>query len=263
MATNKIVIGLDNRVQSGDQSQQDIVAALAAQGVSNGIAEQVRDPITGKLIQVTLTFPDTASQQALDAVNASRGVASATPPLPPPLFLVDTALLAFSSPLLGDGNYSYGGSGASDNQGIMLSGSELQFASGGSFLSGGGALFGNGVTNSYFDADQASFPVQATIRFHNDHPSTPLTIASGSVVITHDGGQVLALVSSAPVVVPAATETSPTVKDGFESKVYYIGLDGKLYLRHHVSRKNANSGGSETSVAGPFTYAEAVALGAV
>jgi len=69
-------VSFDNYVQSADITLEDVrnAAASGNGGVKPGIARQVRDPATGKLIKVELTFNDSASQNAVDAINANPGV---------------------------------------------------------------------------------------------------------------------------------------------------------------------------------------------
>jgi hypothetical protein len=78
MADNSAVLPFDNYAQDGDQSLEEAVQAVAA--VNSGqrplVADVVRDPTTGKLIQARLIFPDTVATAAVDAINKNPGVVS-------------------------------------------------------------------------------------------------------------------------------------------------------------------------------------------
>lgn len=213
MATNKIVVGMDNRVQSGDQSQAEIQAALVAAGVTNSIAEQVRDPVTGKLIQVTLTFPDTANQAAIDAVNANRGVAAATPALPPSLVISDLTGITSAVVLSITGAQS-----------ISIKAS----APTPSFLPVLGNLNGNGVVNTYQDVQVNPDPSLYSVGYLeivNQSTIADLVFASGDIVLAHPSGPT-PLVTTIPLVIPKRVGADP-----FRIKELFIGMDGKLYLR--------------------------------
>lgn len=256
MATNKIVVGLDNRVQSGDQSQAEIVAALAAAGVSNGIAEQIRDPITGKLIQVTLTFPDTANQQAIDAVNANRGVATATPPLPPPKFVL--LLNSISSTVILKGINAT----TNHRQFIELAMADSGTIVGVSTTSALGVLHGDGVVNTFFLGGGTGlnpFPAthnHAFLTLLQGSPTGSLTFANGSISIASDGGAPIPIVLTNPIVLPAAHASF----DSREVRQFYMDSASKLYLM----RSFTVASGVFTDHTGGFrTYAQAVAAGAV
>jgi len=80
-------IPLDNFVQNGDTTLTELLAAVAAVNGGNnpGIADPVRDPATGKLVQVRLAFPDSVSQNAINAINANPGVPIVCAAVPEPL----------------------------------------------------------------------------------------------------------------------------------------------------------------------------------
>ncbi len=69
----KIIVGIDNFAQSGETTLREITAAAAAQ--SGNAAEVVRDPSTGKVIQVVVNLPDSASQSAIDTIANNKGAA--------------------------------------------------------------------------------------------------------------------------------------------------------------------------------------------
>lgn len=242
MATNKIVIALDNRVQSGDQSQAEITAALAAAGVANGVAEQIRDPITGKLIQVILTFPDTANQAAIDAVNANRGVATASAPIPPGLFVLNWDNATLVQILK---------TGISIEQVLFFAAfSPTDPTRGfGAILA---QLKGNGIVNTFVPGPVNRDPSVFTNGWFgivNFHPTSDIVINSGDLVVTTDG-VALPILLSAPITVPAHV----TFGNG-NVKRYWIGADGKLYF---------DSSDIEGVHSAPTTtYAQAVAAGSV
>jgi len=82
-----IVVGLDNFAQSGETTLDEIAAV--AKGENGAAVNIVRDPATGKVIQVALTLPDTASQTAIDAITNNPGVTTTKiTPAPPPETIV-------------------------------------------------------------------------------------------------------------------------------------------------------------------------------
>lgn len=244
MATNKIVVGLDNRVQSGEQSQAEIMAALGAQGVGAGVAEVVRDPITGKLIQVSLTFPDTANQAAIDAVNANRGVATATPPLPPPLFVND--LTGITAPALPDG-----ASGTGAKARIVLhamnTGAFDTEPPGDTIL----GILDN--TNAYIDQtenDGGTYILRPAVILEivNGDTVNDVVIAAGTITVTFDGGPL--------VIGNVATITVPKVAAGASNFArFWVGLDDKVYSNFRIT--------DLVSTHPQRNYADAIAAGAV
>ena len=70
----KIIVSVDNFSQSGEATLAEIQAQAAGQG--GNAAEVIRDPATGKVIQVNVNLPDTASQVAVDAITNNKGVAT-------------------------------------------------------------------------------------------------------------------------------------------------------------------------------------------
>lgn len=82
-----IRVPLDNYVQNGDTTLGQLLNSISAvnNGEHPGIAEQIRDPSNGKLVQVRLTFPDTVSQTAVNAINNNPGVPHTCVAAPPAL----------------------------------------------------------------------------------------------------------------------------------------------------------------------------------
>ena len=89
MPNVKFKIAMDNRIRPGQDTRNQILAALQAQGIDVQAATPVYDPVTGKLIETYVSLPDTASAQAQAAIDANPGVAVATPPIPEPLYIYD------------------------------------------------------------------------------------------------------------------------------------------------------------------------------
>jgi hypothetical protein len=83
MANAVAKIGMDNRVKPGQQTRDDVLAALHARGIAAYAANPVFDPITGELIQTEVTMPPDAAEQATQVINANAGVAIASTILDP------------------------------------------------------------------------------------------------------------------------------------------------------------------------------------
>jgi len=66
----KLEVSVDQFAQSGEKTLAEISAA--AQGQGGGVANVIRDQ-SGKLVQVNLSLPPTASQNAIDSIAANPG----------------------------------------------------------------------------------------------------------------------------------------------------------------------------------------------
>src|SRR3989304_7932511 len=90
MASERARVPLDNYIKNGDQTLAELSESVTTQiGATPGVANPVRDPATGKLVRVELTFPDTVSQQAVAAINANNGVPVVVTAIPQQLFISD------------------------------------------------------------------------------------------------------------------------------------------------------------------------------
>ena len=103
MANVNATVPLDNFTQNGDTTLAQLLDSVAAVNGGNrpGVAEQIRDPATGKLIQVVLTMPDSAATAATNAINANPGVPTTVRHCYSQLMLSDldqTAGIAFDGP---------------------------------------------------------------------------------------------------------------------------------------------------------------------
>lgn len=94
MANVNIKIGMDNRVKPGQQTRNEVLAALQARGIPAQAAEHVWDPITGELVQTFVNLPDTAAAQATQVIDANAGVAIASPPLPDEFRIASVPLIS-------------------------------------------------------------------------------------------------------------------------------------------------------------------------
>jgi len=72
--TIRVEMSLDNFAQSGETTRGEITKLANQSG--GKVANIIRDPNTGKVVFVNLTFPDGTNQAAIDAVIANKGVAT-------------------------------------------------------------------------------------------------------------------------------------------------------------------------------------------
>jgi hypothetical protein len=235
MATNTMIIGMNRLEKPGQQTREEVLTALRAQGIPVTATSAVFDPLTGQLIQATISFPDTANAAATAAVNANTGVATTTAALPPTLLMLD--LTGVSAPPL-----SFDPPRASQIT-IWYAAAPDTYAEAGGSLAG--TLYGTASGNTYFD----EFPNNnggvnsATLIFMFNNGTSAYEITDGSLTFEHSGGMSVSVDLSATVSIAAT-----------EGKYFYIGADGKMYLAVHIT-----SAGYIIS----RTYAQAVEAGAL
>jgi len=201
MANDKAVVLMDNFVQSGDLSLEQMVADVAAVngGTKPGVAQIVRDS-TGKLVQVELTFPDTVSQNAIDAINRNRGKAKPAVAIPTPWRIDDL------NP--GDGMV-WSGAALSATQVIQAQ------------IYGGSGPLGILSSSGYTD-----YPIQDSAgELYFD---INITLGGSSLVL--DSG-FLTFKTAAGKIVPVVMDNPYTVANATDQVSCWVAADGKLYLR--------------------------------
>ncbi len=248
----KAKLRFDNLQQSGDESARQFVANLAKQGVNAAEVEKVLDPITGKLIQLLLTLPESASQKARDAIAANPGIVSTSPVVPDPLFIF--AIDPTAGVILQAGSGMTGVVGAENSFEVSGSGDEG--------LGGGpaqrdrlGVLVGDVGTplgSWIFTQNNTAALPNTFIRIQVEALGTAQpswTIQLNEASLKFDGGSTLVIANLAPIVVAGT--------DAFKRSIqsFWIDTAGKIYP--HFEQANS------VTISGPTTYPDAIALGAV
>lgn len=210
MANNSLVVPFNNDIQDADGSLEEAMQAVAA--INNGnrpsVAEIVRDPSTGKLIQVRLIFPDTVGQAAVDAINDNPGVVTTCLNLPIPPSQVFKNLNAAAP----DGIVWSGGATAP-----VLTSFNFRNLLGG----GAGSLTSSGFSRN--DVGTLTLPFSLLVLRNVTDTGTPADfelLASQTITLNFADGDSLVISPVADIVVPAGRDQS-----------YWIDAAGKLYLR--------------------------------
>lgn len=230
MPNVKFELNLDNRVKPGQQTIDEIITTLQAAGENPNAAEPIFDPITGKLIAVGISLPDTASAAAKAAIDANAGVATSTPALPDPLFLTDLTAIALAT--------------------LTLAGSEqiTAFAVEDAF-SNFTVLGVLGASNVYTDLSANSSGRPFGVVQISDVGGAGYTVPVNDITLTDTvvGAKILANAAAIVIPAPAAAQRN--------ADTYYIDNALKMYLAQRVV---------DSVPLFPFrTYAQAVAAGAV
>ena len=241
MPDHKAIVPLDNFTQNGDQTLDELIDAVAAVNGNTkpGVANQVRDPATGKLVRVELTFPDTVSDNAINAINADAGVPTTVGAVPQQWQaddLDDTAGLAFSQTLevesLPDTGHRI------DAEAVPELGLGVQL----------GYLRNTGAGNAYTDQDEALSAMPLRLQLNNYGDTSDFVVASGEVTVKVSAAKSQTLTLQSALTIPKRIHFSTNFV------VVYVDESGNVYLQQ--SRIN----GIWT---GPFTFEEAVANGAL
>jgi len=213
MGDVKFILGLHNRGnENGDATIEQLKATLETLGHSPNAAEPIRDA-NGKLVSVQLNLPDTASDAAVNAINAHAGVATAGPPLPTPLFLTDLSNIVLTPTVLD----------ASENLRVFVSGDSLF---GRTFL---GQVTGNGSTNTFTDTSNTNpGRLFAAVSLFASQGTNGFTIGSNEITITDTVLGAINLANVQSIIVPAP---APFTNN---EDIYYIDNTGNVYLGFRI-----------------------------
>ena len=232
MGNVTIRIGLDNRVQPGEQTVQEILATLQAQGENPNAANPIKDPLTGKLLGVDLNLPESASAKATAAVDGHGGKASSTGPIPDPLLLLDldaAAGMVFSQVLAQR-------SSPNDN-GQQLRISAIDLLALLTPIDMGRIRNDAGTGNDYVDIAANATPTTHThtvLRIdhqaESDGSSAVYLQNSGDLVLKRGGGQTIPVVLVDPISFPTNDNLKATIVE------YWVDDQGRLYEKFkHVN----------------------------
>lgn len=240
MGTTKFKLGMDNRIQPGITTQQEVIATLQAQGINPGAANPVFDLVTGKLIQVDLTLPEESADKAAAAIAAHGGVVGSPGGLLSPLFILDLTNIALATVILDAVVQGV------DGQIIRITAIASDLSKPNQNL---GDLGGNGTANTYVDFGNNNDPTfqDHTLMQITHRGSADFSIPANDLTITADGNALL-VAALAPLVVKAAAPS-------FSQKFWWIDSAGKLYL--------AGETVAGSTVLPTRDYATSVAAGAV
>lgn len=212
MGDTTIRIPLDNYVQNGDDTLNELIASVAAVngGIKPSVADPVRDPATGKLIRVNLTLPDGAADAAATAIN-SNPAAKVEAGCPEQLYARE---LNDAAP---DGIvYS----------GALEAGALIQHISAAPLPTGNfGRLDGNG----YIDGEERLSAAPVQMAFQNRSTTDDLVIATGdTLTLNISATQSLNISLNADLTIPkVVSAVANTI-------MVYVDVNGKLYTRTKV-----------------------------
>ena len=210
MAKVNTKIPLDNFVQNGDLTLDELIAAVAAVngGVNPGVAEPIRDPSTGRLVRVDLTFPDTVSQAALDAINANPGVPVVVPAIPQQLFADDLSDAAPDGIVLAPVVLNVDGL------------QEIRVLAGSNRL---GLIKNGGSGHVYTDGDELLSAEPVLVQILSTSGSDLVIAPADTLTFNLSATQSLALDI-------AGTLTIPKITTGFASALFlFVDVNGKVY----------------------------------
>lgn len=224
----KFTIGMDNRVQAGDSTIEEIIADMQAGGIPNpNAANQVRDPTSGKLIQTDVHLPEASATVADNAINGNPGVAINGGAEPIPLTMLDLVdIIDTGIPL------NPGGAGAGALQWCTVGYAQLSGGGFGNplglipfidsiFHGTAGVYLDNGNVNPNPGASPASF------MWVRNRSLVALTISSGSLDLDFGPGPNLTLTTTQDIVIPALS----SLTDDTKYQWFYIDAVGRLYRR--------------------------------
>lgn len=243
----KKTVQFDNRVQAGETTANELLAAFQAAGFNTNIANPIKEPVTKKLIQCEFFVRGATAQQIDDTTFANPGVVGYISPVPPPLTLIDLTTITLATltllPVQSPGRF-----GQSINVAATIPTS--QYPTGGIDL--GNITAPNPYADQQVNFDPSTYSA-TVVRIINGRTDTALTIASSEIALVHDGVTTPLLLTS-PIVLPAAG----TATFDQEQWYFYVDINGKMY----ASFKFTVTNGVQSAV-GPFDYATSVGNGAV
>ena len=211
-----IKVPFDNFQQNGDQSLSQIMADVQALsgGESANAAEVIRDPSTGKLIQVILNgVLNNAVANALAKINANPGVTGATPI--PDQFLAQDLDATAGVTFTGDLEAGTIAAGSAHDINVIVAGTFNR-------------LEDTGTGDTYTDAAAALAPGAVNINFLiRTNATTPFVIADGSVTLKPISGPSVTISLTNTITLPV-----PTVL--FSSVEFFIDATGKLYKNFEI-----------------------------
>lgn len=223
MPNVKFQIGMDNRIKPGQTTRNEIIAALQAQGIAVSAADPVFDPITGELVRVDVNLPDTASQQAVDAIAANPGVAVTTPPIPEPLFVYDLTDIALTNVT----GMKDGAAGEQSDMMVVAFGRPDGVGGTvyGGVIRGAGAVYADGLENT----DGLSATILQVVN-HLNASDADIVVPDAGIQLAIDGGT--KDLTHSPITVGQGT--APFVS----THHFWIDSTGKLYYRERFGDPN-------------------------
>jgi len=205
----KLKIDLDNSTQGGDTTLNQIEEDLKGIGLRYK-PYKIRDPNTGKLVQVTLHLPFDVSQADLmtaqDKINANPGVAYSVSPLMESCFIFDLSNISFT--------------------GTLQSGQIIRIFTADPFSPVGPTFMGEIRPEGYRDGGQNVMGWQASyVMFLNYNKEYDLPIGLDPIELTYNGQTIV-----------IKNDKDLILKKPVYSDLNWLGAwfrkDGLLYLRH-------------------------------
>lgn len=239
-------VPMDNRIQPGDQTVNEVVLSLQQQGHAPQVTNHVRDPITGKLLYVDVQLPEASSASGQAAIDGNPGKAG-KPVIAIPDGWVGMDLHATqgiyydSMPTLADGDV-----------GFTYFKTELAFGnettsiltnSLGSLTYGWTTVWDAGV---YTDGSPTNAVGLYTVLQIINNTTDPVQLVPGNLHFKLLDNTVLT-----PVLSSSFTLQAPLNPFVPQITQFYLDVNYKMYLR------------SDSSTTAVRTYAEAVAAGAL
>lgn len=218
MATVQLKIPFDDRVISGLEVSQTVIAGLQAQGVDVQASAPEIDPATGKII-VVLNIPDTASEIGKTTAGGVSGVASPIV-VPLPLFMLDLEGIALATVVLDQKTQPVSTAGGQVIVGMGDPGANW-------IAVWMGTLLGDGTVNTFYDYGINNNPTihtHAKTRIVNLGPSV-LSIPAGDLTLTFDGGKTQQVLNAAPLNVAASSAGQ------YSHLEIWVDENGLAYLR--------------------------------
>ena len=223
MATIKVVI--NPQTDNPETTMKDVVNT-ASSNSPHAVADVIRD-YAGRAVEVRLSLPEGVADVTRQAINErGRGISTVSPVFVQQVVMRNLENIELSASLSSQTIMVF----------AMVPGVEPVVV--GSLSDPGGYIDGSTVDNA----------VPIAVGFANNNTESEFVVSPDSVSLYFDGQTSFVLHNVASITV----ETSGIFRS---AKIYYVDINGKLYL--------AWSQNSNGAIFGPLSYEQAVILGSV